>query len=131
MVDRTKLNHSFAVAALRASSRRVLHLIESEIGRQGGAATIYNDQLEMSGSRRVYLPALRELHALGLVDVVRLQRRHVCMPSNRWRGIGSLREATIIAGLAREARSAPRPVPAVEQVNHETTPQPTRMHPAP
>ena len=35
--------------------------------------TIWNDQLEaVVGSRRVYLPGLHELHALGLIELVRL-----------------------------------------------------------
>jgi hypothetical protein len=38
---------------LRASTRRLLKFVESEIARRGGGcATIYNDMLEMIGSRR-------------------------------------------------------------------------------
>ena len=45
---------SHAYLVLRASARRVLRLVESEIARQGGgAATVYADQLEYCGSRRV------------------------------------------------------------------------------
>ena len=44
-----------AYAVLRASSRRVDRLIQSELARQGGGvATIFNDQFELCGSRRVY-----------------------------------------------------------------------------
>jgi hypothetical protein len=54
-----------AYLALRASARRVLRLVEAEIARQGsGVATIYTDQFELCGSRRVYRPALAEIHAL-------------------------------------------------------------------
>jgi hypothetical protein len=47
---------------LRASARRVLRLVEIEITRQGGrVATVYTDQLELCGSRRIYCrsPLLR------------------------------------------------------------------------
>ena len=66
-------SRSAAYVVLRASARRVDRLIQSEIERQGGAATIYNDHLELCGSRRVLRPAMSELHALGLVEVVRLR----------------------------------------------------------
>jgi hypothetical protein len=63
---------------LRASSRRVDRLIQSELARQGGGvATIFNDQFELCGSRRVYRPALAE--------IVRFPKRYTCRPSDRWR----------------------------------------------
>ena len=75
----TERDLSPAYAALRASARRVLRLIESEIARQGGdVATIYTDQLEVCGSRRVHVPAMSELHALGLAEIVRFPKRYVC-----------------------------------------------------
>ena len=58
-------------SCLRASSRRCYRLITSEIARQGGCAIVHNDVLELCGSRRVYRPALSELHALGLLEVER------------------------------------------------------------
>ena len=77
-----------AYAVLRASSRRVDRLIQSELARQGGGvATIFNDQFELCGSRRVlsagagrdravseavHLPTIRSLardaHDAGCVD---------------------------------------------------------------
>ena len=79
---------------LRASARRVLRLVESEIARQGGgAATVYADQLEYCGSRRVYRPALAELHALGLIEVTRYPKRYVCRLSDGWRGVRTMRDA--------------------------------------
>jgi hypothetical protein len=61
-----------AYRALRASSRRVLRLVEAECGRQGGgSATIWNDQFEIACSRRAYLPALCELQELGFITVER------------------------------------------------------------
>jgi hypothetical protein len=68
MTERTL---SPAYAVLCASARRVMRLIESEIARQGGCATIFTDQLELCGSRRVWRRAMAEIHALGLGDYVR------------------------------------------------------------
>ena len=51
----------------------------------GGAVTIHNDQFAAVGSRRVYLPGLIELHELGLVEVKRLQKRHLLALSDRCR----------------------------------------------
>ena len=47
-----------AYRTLRASSRRLLTFIESEVARQGGGrVVIFNGQFEMIGSRRVFCPA--------------------------------------------------------------------------
>jgi hypothetical protein len=97
----TERNLSPAYTVLRASARRVDRLIQSEIERQGGAATIYNDHLELCGSRRVWRPAMSELHALGLVEVVRFPKRYACRPSYRWREVTS-QQAQIISVMARE-----------------------------
>lgn len=79
---------------LRASSRRLLLFIEGEIARQGGnPVTIYADQFAVVGSIRVVLPGLSELHALGLLDVERLQKRYVCARSERWRDITTPNQA--------------------------------------
>jgi hypothetical protein len=92
---------SLAYLALRASSSRVLRLIESELARQGGVATIYTDQLEICGSRRVYRPAMAEIHALGLAEITRFLKRYVCKPSDGWRTVTE-RDARIISITARE-----------------------------
>ena len=39
-----------AFLALRASTKRVLRLVELEITRQGGCATIFNDQFEIAAT---------------------------------------------------------------------------------
>lgn len=88
-----------AYEALRASSRRLLLFIEGEIARQGGGrVTIYADQFAVVGSIRVVLPGLSELHALGLIDVQRFQKRHVCALSERWRDVVSRHDAVDISG---------------------------------
>ena len=52
-----------AYEILRASTRRLLKYVISEIARNGGGrVVIHNDQLEMIGSRRIYLTGLYELH---------------------------------------------------------------------
>lgn len=92
-----------AYAVLRASSRRVDRLIQSELARQGGGvATIFNDQFELCGSRRVYRPALAEIHALGLAEIVRFPKRYTCRPSDRWREMRTMRDASIASTMARE-----------------------------
>ena len=100
-----------AFGALRASSRRVLHLVESEIARQGGRAVIYADMLEICGSRRVYVPAMSELHALGLLDVQREPKRYVCRMSGHWREVSPKRVALISA----VARAQPAPAVTAKQ----------------
>src|SRR5258705_13992101 len=92
---------SHAYSVLRASARRVLRLVESEITRQGGCATIYTDQFEHCGSRRVYRPALAEIHALGLAELERYPKRYVCRPSRRWLTISSRQDALTASTLGR------------------------------
>jgi hypothetical protein len=105
MTDRTQ---SPAYSALRASSRRLLLFIEGEIARQGGGAvTIYADQFAVVGSIRVVLPGLVELHALGLLDVKRHSKRHVCALSDRWRNIETPMHAMRVSADARVRRSLP------------------------
>ena len=101
MTEQDKVQ-SLAFLVLRASARRVYRLIESELMRQGGAgAVIYTDQLELCGSRRIWRPALAEIHALGLAEITRHPKRFICRPSNRWREL-TAHDARIAATLARE-----------------------------
>jgi hypothetical protein len=113
MAERTQ---SPAYEALRASSRRLLLFIEGEIARAGGGTvTIYADQFAVVGSIRVVLPGLSELHALGLIDVERFQKRHVCAMSERWRGVASRRDAVAISETARMQRTLPVITPPLPQ----------------
>ena len=83
-----------AYEILRASTKRLLKFVTSEIARNGGGrVVIHNDQLEMIGSRRIYLTGLFELHTLGLLDVERYPKCHACRLSDRWRDIGSVLDA--------------------------------------
>jgi hypothetical protein len=105
MADR---EHSPAYEVLRASSRRLLLFIEGEIARGGGGAvSIFSDQFAVVGSIRVVVPGLAELHALGLLDVKRHAKRHVCALSERWRNIGDAMHAMRISSDARARRSLP------------------------
>ena len=105
MADRMQ---SPAYGALRASSRRLLLFIEQEIARQGGGAvTIYADQFAAVGSIRIIVPGLDELNALGLLDIARYPKRCVVSPSERWRGIGTRRDALDISEAARARRPLP------------------------
>jgi hypothetical protein len=101
-----------AYQILRPSARRLLRFVESEIARHGGGrVTIFNDQLEMIGSRRVYLPGLHELAALGLITVERFPKRHVCQLSDRWREI-TPKQAMAASAAAREQRKPPQTMDA-------------------
>jgi hypothetical protein len=108
MADRMK---SPAYEVLRASSRRLLLFIETEIARQGGSATIYPDQFRVVGSLRIIVPGLDELNGLGLLDVQRFPKRAVCALSERWRDVASRHDAVDIAEAAR----ARRPLPVLTQ----------------
>ena len=91
-----------AYEILRASTRRLLKYVISEIARNGGGrVVIHNDQLEMIGSRRIYLTGLYELHTVGLLDVQRFPKCHACQASDRWRDIGSTLEASMASAVAR------------------------------
>ena len=91
-----------AYEILRASTRRLLKYVMSEIARNGGGrVVIHNDQLEMIGSRRIYLTGLYELHTVGLLDVERFPKCHACQASDRWRDIGSTLEASMASAVAR------------------------------
>jgi hypothetical protein len=91
-----------AFLCLRASAKRVLQLIRSELARQGETATIYTDQLEMCGSIRVYRPAMAEISSLGFAEITRYPKKYVCRASDRWREVCTLQDARILSTLARE-----------------------------
>jgi hypothetical protein len=66
-------------SSLESIEQRLLMFIEQEIAHScGGSVTPYNDQFAVVGSVKVVLPGLSELHALGLIDVTRFPKRHVC-----------------------------------------------------
>jgi hypothetical protein len=102
MTDR---QDSAAFKALRASSRRLLLFVETEIARQGGAATIFDDQFKVVGSRRIVTPGIAELHALGLVEHKRKVKCSVLQASDRWKSVRSLRDARELSELARGHRA--------------------------
>jgi hypothetical protein len=105
MAERTQ---SPAYGALRASSRRLLLFIEGEIARAGGGSvTIYADQFAVVGSIRVVLPGLSELHALGLIDVERSQKRHVAV-SERWRDVATKFRSVAMTRCIRARPRRPR-----------------------
>jgi hypothetical protein len=100
-------SQSAAYAALRASSRLLLLLVEAEIAKQGGKAQIFHDQLAVVGSwSRVVRPGMAELHALGLVEVTRHPKRFLCASSDRWRAVQTSKEAAALSETAREQRQA-------------------------
>ena len=104
--------NSPAYAALRASSRRLLLFIEGEIARQGGGAvTIHPDQFAAVASIKIVLPGLAELNALGLLDVKRHPKRHVCALSERWRNIENAMHAMRVSADARARGSLPIMMP--------------------
>ena len=73
---------------------------------------LYNDQFAVVGSVRVIAPGLSELHALGLIEVTRYPKRHMCALSERWRDIASKQDASIISARARTQRMPPMMAPS-------------------
>ncbi len=109
MTQRADVKQSAAYDVLRASSRRLLAFIEQEIARQGGGnVVLFNDQLEVVGSRRVVGPGLSELNALGLLRVARYQKRHLISFSDGWKQIASKRDALLISARARVEHMPPQ-----------------------
>lgn len=105
-----RMQSSPAYEALRPSTRRLLIFLEAEIQRQGGgSATIFADQLEMIGGRRVIVGGVSELHALGLIEAVRRVKRYDIRASQRWRDVKTQRDAVVIAGRARMRPMPPQP----------------------
>ena len=96
--------------------------IEGEIARSGcGRAMLYNDQFAAVGSIKVVLPGLSELHALGLIEVTRFPKQHICSMSERWRNIHTMRDAKIVSVVARAQRKPPqrlRQWPGSSQPSH-------------
>ena len=63
--------------------------------------------------KQVIPPGLSELHVLGLIEVTRYPKRHMCALSERWRDIASKQDAIIISARARTLRMPPQtPQPA-------------------
>jgi hypothetical protein len=81
-------------------------------------------------SRRVFLPGINELNALGFVDVVRLPKRHEVRISDRWRSLQSRTQARTVAEQARAARSAPLRRQPVEAPQLTARKESDRGHPA-
>jgi hypothetical protein len=107
---RSDVMQSTAYEVLRPSSKRLLAFVEREIERQGGGnVRLYNDELEMIGSRRIVLPSLSELNALGFLRVTRYQKQHVIGLSDGWRAV-SKRDARVLSASARI-----RPMPVLGQ----------------
>jgi hypothetical protein len=102
-------NASPAFEVLRPSSRRLLTFIEQAIERAGGPVSLYADQLATIGSARIIRPGMSELHALGLIEAVRLTKRYECRLSYRWRDVRSMREAMLISIRARVRPMPPQP----------------------
>ena len=110
-MDRTQ---SPAYGVLRASARRVLQLVESEIAQAGRRQRrdLRNDMLEHCGSRRVYLRAMCEFGRLGLHHGRdRYPKKHICALDEALRQIRSMREAVLIAARARTQRMQPVTLP--------------------
>ena len=73
------------------------------------SVALYANQFDVS--RRVYLPSLSELHALGLIEWIRFPKRRQIRLSFRWRMIETAKEAMIISAVARGQRMPMLPTP--------------------
>ena len=110
-----EITESPAYSVLRASSRRVLDRILTEIERGGGVASISNEAFDAYRCSSV-APALRELTGLGFVEITAGRNRcNSFAGSDRWRAITSKREASIISAVAREPRPRPPPKPVASK----------------
>ena len=98
-----------AYSVLRASAKRLLAFIGTVEDQSGSpVVTIWHDEFEaIIGSRRVYLPGLHELHALGFIEARRLPKRHLVARSESWRRIKTKAEARGVSAAARARGGAP------------------------
>src|SRR5262245_21349379 len=99
MTDRRR---SPAYRALSDGARRMLRAIEREIGDRGSAAISYERfRLDHHFGRPTISKSLKQLHALGLIDIEAGPRLcSVFRASNRWREI----DAAQAARLSEQAR---------------------------
>jgi hypothetical protein len=116
---------------LTLSAHRVLARIEIELAHHGGydngRLPVTYEQFEEYGmDRHSVAPALRELQALGFIEVtekgragnaawrrpniLRLTYRHVgnANPTDEWRRIKTVEDAAVIARTARKSPAKPR-----------------------
>jgi hypothetical protein len=109
----SEVARSPAYAVLRLSTRRALTAITDAIANQGGPAELSHDKFEQQGiSRTMIGPALRELAALGFVEIsVGAKKKNRFTLCDRWRSVTSLQEAQLISGDARAARPQPSKKP--------------------
>lgn len=101
-----------AYRTLRASSRRLLTFIESEVARRRRSCRDLQRSVRDDRLAPGLLPSLNELHALGLVEITRYPKRHICQLSDGWRDITTPKQAMIISGVARYQRKPPLPTPS-------------------
>ena len=113
---------------LSLSARRILSRLEIEHAHHGGAdngqlLTTYEQFMEFEIDRHCVAPAIRELVALGFLEVTekgragnaefrrpnrfRLTFVHTnrADPTNEWQKVGSIEEARLIAKAARRNKS--------------------------
>jgi hypothetical protein len=127
-----------AYRALSLSGHRVLSRIEIEFAHHGGEGAkrgnengmlpvTYDDFVVYGVHRAAIAPALREIVALGFIEITeagragnaeyrspnkfRLTYRHMkrAEPTNEWRRITSIEAATMIADRARTAKTGDAP----------------------
>jgi hypothetical protein len=129
-----EMMESFAYRALSQSAHRVMSRLEIELQRHGGKSRenghlpcTYDDFVEYGITRKMIAPAIRELVALGFIEVIRkgsagnaehrqaalflITYRHAgsdCVISDGWKRIASLIEAEEIAASARARKSNER-----------------------
>lgn len=122
----TEMLESPAYRALSLSGHRVLARLEIELGHHAGhdngkLPTTFDDFQTYGVHRQAIAPAIRELVALGFIEVIqagragnaewrrpslyRLTYRHqeLTQPTDDWRKITTIEEAELIANAARKA----------------------------
>ena len=130
MADRADVLASPAYAALKTNGRRVLHLIEAEIERGGGTASISLDGIEhaLRCSRATARFALKEIVLTGFVSVSMGERRvNRFALADGWRALDAV-EAKRLVGLSKLPMplqpSAPKPPPKPVKSKPAPAPQP-------
>jgi len=101
--------NSPAYAALSPAGRRCLRVIEAEIARCGGEASISRAAFERSGISRIAAArGLKQIVHLGFVEVGQGSRRiSIFRLSGRWQAIDGADEAATLVRLAK----LPKPQP--------------------
>jgi hypothetical protein len=128
----TDMMESPAYRVLSLSAHRAMSRIEIELRHHGGRdngklPVTFDDFIEYGLDRHAIAPAIRELEALGFIEVTERGRagnaehrspnkfrltfvnnRDRSEPSHEWRKVTTVNEAQVVAGEARASKRRPK-----------------------